>query len=288
MSELEVEMSAGCDPSVAGCEVVEPLVSIELRALDPTTHAPPRPMGGTKATEADALADSFHVWLALPQDSFWVNLAPTESHRVIDSELGRTEVGKVMLDADLALKRTAATLLHPDHDVGAAFWDELYGWVGARPARLCHSFRQWIVPGVATMQITPRDGGAGPFERRVDKTAAAAHGQLQRGERIDARRKRVDDRGGGEDEEGDRVGILQGLRRRQSAEGRVPEVGVVQRVVGDVRALVEQRHRAGGRVAPEEEAREVDALPAEGLAHDISHLDRRLLGEDRLHERRRR
>ena len=156
MSELEVEMSAGCDPSVAGCEVVEPLVSIELRALDPTTHAPPRPMGGTKATEADALADSFHVWLALPQDSFWVNLAPTESHRVIDSELGRTEVGKVMLDADLALKRTAATLLHPDHDVGAAFWDELYGWVGARPARLCHSFRQWIVPGVATMQITPR------------------------------------------------------------------------------------------------------------------------------------
>ena len=77
-------------------------------------------------------------------------------------ELGRTEVGKVMLDADLALKRTAATLLHPDHDVGAAFWDELYGWVGARPARLCHSFRQWIVPGVATMQITPRAvSGAG-------------------------------------------------------------------------------------------------------------------------------
>ena len=155
MSELEVEMSAGCDPSVAGCEVVEPLVSIELRALDPTTHAPPRPMGGTKSTEADALADSYHVRLAMPQDSFWVNHAPTESHRVIDSELGRTEVGKVMLDADLALKRTAATLLHPDHDVGAAFWDELYGWVGARPARLCHSFRQWIVPGVATMQITP-------------------------------------------------------------------------------------------------------------------------------------
>jgi hypothetical protein len=29
----------------------------------------------------------------------------------------------------------------------------------------------------------------------------------------------------------------------------------------------------------------VDALPAEGLAHDVRHLDRRLLGEDRLHER---
>ena len=140
-------------------------MSIELRALDPTTHLPPRPLGGTKATEADALADSFHVWLALPQDSFWVNLAPTESHRVIDSELGRTEVGKVMLDADLALKRTAATLLHPDHVIGAEFWDELYRWVGARPARLCHSFRQWIVPGVATIQITPRVGaGCGEGE----------------------------------------------------------------------------------------------------------------------------
>ena len=64
--------------------------------------------------------------------------------------------------------------------------------------------------------------------------------------------------------------------RWRHAEGRVPEVGVVQRVVGDVGALVEQRHRAGGRVAPKEEAREVDV--ARKAAHDIRHLDRCLPG----------
>ena len=138
MSELEVEMSAGCDPNDDGCEVVEPLVSIEMRALDTnaTVHIPPRPIGGTEAANVHGARDAFFVWLTHPPDSFWVNLAPTESDRVIDSELGRTEVGKTMLDADLLLKRTAAKLLHPDHEVGAKFWNELYGWVGTRGARL--------------------------------------------------------------------------------------------------------------------------------------------------------
>jgi len=82
-------------------------------------------------------------------------------------------------------------LLHPDHPLGARFWGELYGWVvgldryclpmhpphcrpsslelhgitrralsvrpywvGTKGVKLCHSFRQWIVPGKVEMQLS--------------------------------------------------------------------------------------------------------------------------------------
>ena len=31
MSELELAVSAGCDPAEEGCEVIEPLVTVEIR-----------------------------------------------------------------------------------------------------------------------------------------------------------------------------------------------------------------------------------------------------------------
>jgi hypothetical protein len=67
-----------------------------------------------------------------------------------------------MLEADLLLKKTAARLLHPDHPLGARFWDELYGWVGAKGVKMCHSFRQWIVPGKVELQLQqPEQPGRG-------------------------------------------------------------------------------------------------------------------------------
>lgn len=102
-----------------------------------------------------------------PRLCFQVNLSPTESDRIIELELGRTDVGKVMLEADLLLKKTAARLLHPDHPLGARFWDDLYGWVGAKGVKMCHSFRQWIVPGKVELQLQmqqpqqPDDGEGG-------------------------------------------------------------------------------------------------------------------------------
>jgi hypothetical protein len=155
MSALDLEMSAGCEVGTDGCEVVEPLVTVELRAdlLDETSEDPRAPSVVNDADVA-AVSDAFFVWLTHPPESFWVNLAPTESDRVIDAGLGDTDAGKILLEADLLLKRTAARLLHPDHELGGAFWDQLYGWVGTRDSKLCHSFRQWIVPGVAQLQVT--------------------------------------------------------------------------------------------------------------------------------------
>ena len=143
MSELELQMSAGCDPAEEGCEVIEPLVTVEIREDVLEANVPRAPRAFDASVEK--VSDAFFVWLTHPPESFWVNLAPTESDRVIEGELGRTDVGQTLLEADLLLKQTAARLLHPDHP-SARFWDQLYEWVGARGAKLCHSFASGSSP----------------------------------------------------------------------------------------------------------------------------------------------
>jgi hypothetical protein len=92
------------------------------------------------------------VWLALEPSRLWVNLHPGEPHRIIDPELGRTDAGRVLLEADLRMKKTVAKLIHPDSRLGTRFWDS----VRDTGAGSCLSFRQWIVPAPATVR---EDGG---------------------------------------------------------------------------------------------------------------------------------
>ncbi|MER6997683.1 hypothetical protein [Streptomyces sp. NPDC000410] len=100
--------------------------------------------GVTAAREA---SDAFFVWLSLPPSAFWVNLNPTEPDRVVDPALGRTDAGRILLQADLQLKKTTGRLIHPDSSSGKRFW----GAVSGR----CMSFRTWIVPAPAS--VSERD-----------------------------------------------------------------------------------------------------------------------------------
>lgn len=95
-------------------------------------------------------SDAFFVWLSLPRSDFWVNLNPNEPDRIVDEDLGNTEAGRVLLEADLQLKRSVGELIHPDTDLGARFWDEFEA-NNAGAAQYCFSFRQWIVPRPATV-----------------------------------------------------------------------------------------------------------------------------------------
>ena len=54
---------------------------------------------------AQLAADSFFTWLVLPPSSFTVSLNPDEPNRIIDAQLGRTDAGRVLLEADLQMKR---------------------------------------------------------------------------------------------------------------------------------------------------------------------------------------
>ena len=100
-----------------------------------------------KPFDAAVAAPAFFAWSAFPDDAFWVNLHPHEPGRMIDAGLQATDTGRVLLQADLQLKKTAAALLHPDAELGARFWDAVYDRAGLRDSKLCYSLRQWITPG---------------------------------------------------------------------------------------------------------------------------------------------
>jgi hypothetical protein len=103
--------------------------------------------GGADA--AKLASDSFFTWLALPETAFTVNLNPEEPNRIVDARFGRTDAGRVLLEADFQMKKTVAKLIHPDTRGGKRFWD------GLRGEQSCINMRQWIVPKPASV----RDGG---------------------------------------------------------------------------------------------------------------------------------
>jgi hypothetical protein len=116
------------------------------------TAAPGGSGSGAGLEVARRASDAFFVWLALPPETFTVNLNPDEPDRIVDERLGRTVPGRVLLEADLELKRNASRLIHPDTELGRRYWDALRA-LGSP----CTSYRQWIVPGPAT--VYEADGG---------------------------------------------------------------------------------------------------------------------------------
>ena len=140
--------------------------SLELRYIaDPSTRgtrasafafkAVPGKSGPRRASIARRAvresSDAFFVWLALPPQSFTVNLNPSEPDRIVDSQLGRTDPGRILLEADLRMKKTVARLIHPHSRLGARFWAALDRLYEPQSAQVCLSFRQWIVPAPATV-----------------------------------------------------------------------------------------------------------------------------------------
>ncbi|GGW39561.1 hypothetical protein [Streptomyces xantholiticus] len=136
--------------------------TLELRYVSDTYHngsgvqyafkadalpADEQSFGGRRA--AQLASDSFFVWLELPPSAFTVNLNPDEPNRIIDEKFGQTDAGRVLLEADLAMKKSVAKFIHPDTPGGKKYWDSLWG------ETKCVSMRQWIVPDTATV----RDNG---------------------------------------------------------------------------------------------------------------------------------
>ncbi|MFE4862592.1 hypothetical protein [Streptomyces sp. NPDC056670] len=104
--------------------------------------------GGMRDTAAslttlkNSTAD-LRTWLVLDPSTFWVNLNPDEPDRIVDPDLGRTNAGRALLEADLRMKRDAGRLLDPNTPFGASYWKAL----GGAGVASCYSSRLWIVPG---------------------------------------------------------------------------------------------------------------------------------------------
>jgi len=111
--------------------------------------------------EAKKLINYFFLGITLPDESFWVNLQPNQSDRITSSELSKTDLGKILLEQDLLLKKDMANLLHPKNSYGKLFWNKLYseadkllGKGKLRRTAINTQNRVWITPEKATVLET--------------------------------------------------------------------------------------------------------------------------------------
>jgi predicted NBD/HSP70 family sugar kinase len=97
------------------------------------------------------LMDYFQVGLRLPNSMFWVNLRPDTDKDIIDPYLETTDVGRVLLEADLQLKKDLAKFTSPRTKEGKAYWDKLYAKAdsifGQQDIIVPTLTRPWILPG---------------------------------------------------------------------------------------------------------------------------------------------
>jgi hypothetical protein len=123
----------------------QPPIQVFSAALGPETFE------AARARQAIALPQAaFGARLVLPRSAFWVNLHPSEPSRIADAQLSRTDVARVMLEADLQLKRDTARITDPrSSPVGPEFWKRILEAAAVEGNQIqieAHN-RVWVVPG---------------------------------------------------------------------------------------------------------------------------------------------
>jgi HEAT repeat protein len=107
---------------------------------------------------AAKLSEYFQTGLRLPNSIFWVNLRPDSQDQIIDPWLEKTDLGRVMLEADLQLKKDMANFTSPQTPEGKKYWDLLYARAeelyGQSEITIPTLTRPWIVPGEILIRQT--------------------------------------------------------------------------------------------------------------------------------------
>jgi hypothetical protein len=75
--------------------------------------------------ETETLIKYFLTALTVPEEDLWVNLSPYEDDRIIADQFGMTEMGRELLAQDYFLKQLTSSLMYPETETGAAFWERL-------------------------------------------------------------------------------------------------------------------------------------------------------------------
>ena len=104
------------------------------------------------------LLQYFFVGVTLPNDAFWVNLKPDSPDNIIDPFLAQTDIGKILLEADVQLKKDTARFTSPETPEGKEYWDKLYvkaGEIfGSQNVTIPTLTRPWIVPNEIIIRET--------------------------------------------------------------------------------------------------------------------------------------
>ncbi|WP_406115067.1 LPXTG cell wall anchor domain-containing protein [Streptomyces sp. NBC_01014] len=111
--------------------------------------APNEDAGWGGKEKAQLISDAYFTWLALTPDKFWVNLNPDQPDKIMDKTFGKTDAGRVLLQADLEMKHDYARDMDPRKGLGKQYWDAM------KAAGLsCGTVvRNWIVPEPAKVRV---------------------------------------------------------------------------------------------------------------------------------------
>ncbi len=117
------------------------------------------PSDSTNLTNtAKDLLNYFFIGLTLPNDSFWVNLRPDSPDNIIDDYLAKTDIGRIMLEADVQLKKDTALATSPETPEGRDYWNKLYKkageLLGNENITIPTLTRPWIVPDETIIRET--------------------------------------------------------------------------------------------------------------------------------------
>ncbi|MBU0547831.1 MAG: hypothetical protein KKH57_03625 [Candidatus Omnitrophica bacterium] len=121
--------------------------------------------GDLKNPQTQELEDSskqllkyFFVGISIPNDSFWVNLRPDAEDNIIDDYLAKTDIGRIMLEVDLQLKKDTAKATSPQTPEGREYWNKLYQKAeelfGSESITIPTLTRPWIVPDEIVIRET--------------------------------------------------------------------------------------------------------------------------------------
>ncbi|MDO8662759.1 MAG: hypothetical protein Q7K98_06030 [Candidatus Omnitrophota bacterium] len=109
-------------------------------------------------SESQTLLKYFFIGITLPDSKFWVNLRPDSEDQIIEPELAQTDLGKVLLEADLELKKDTARYTSPETPEGKEYWNKLYKKAeelfGYENITIPTLTRPWIVPGEIILRET--------------------------------------------------------------------------------------------------------------------------------------
>jgi len=107
---------------------------------------------------ARQLLEFFTIGITLPNSAFWVNLRTDNAGQIIDPALERTDLGKILLEADLQLKKDLAACTSPATAEGKKYWSRLYEKAetlfGQEDVTIPTVTRPWIVPAEIIIRQT--------------------------------------------------------------------------------------------------------------------------------------
>jgi tetratricopeptide (TPR) repeat protein len=105
--------------------------------------------------ETEKLIRYFVDGLTIKEDDLWVNLSAYESGRTIPPVLGASELGRVMIEQDLVLKRFSASLLDPETELGARYWEAVLARSetlnGSGEGTIDTFQKVWVIPDKAVV-----------------------------------------------------------------------------------------------------------------------------------------